>query len=369
MGVTYPGGTGEYRAVRNRWLAAEVELRRAMDRVAEPRRVAAERCHPGGLRLRRGIPRRGARPDPDVGPLRGGEALARRLQLHVPPGPSRRGPRAQGGRAALLPLIQGSCPSCVALIDQLEGAAEHVAPHVNLAVAARAPLRWCSTSPSARVAPDQDPLDGGHHLQHRLPTWSAPRDSPAGPQCLQPGRGHHPAFLGLRAVLRAHRTGQETRHVGTLGRSGTCWTARGKAGRRAGMSSWLTGRDGEPSGAAGALPSPSRLGGAPHPGLGGETTSRGRLPLRALIDRSLLDDGLGVRPPSLRRAPARTKDPGDRSLGPSGPPSGTRRPPWWTCPNRSGALAGGWEWQHPRRICGVTTIVSRQFRMKCSFQH
>ena len=39
-----------------------------------------------------------------------------------------------------LPLEEGPCPSCVALLDQLDGAAEHVSQHVNLAVAAKAPL-------------------------------------------------------------------------------------------------------------------------------------------------------------------------------------------------------------------------------------
>lgn len=48
------------------------------------------------------------------------------------------GPKA--GETALLPLGQGPCPSCVALLDQLDGAAEHATQHVNLAVVAKAPL-------------------------------------------------------------------------------------------------------------------------------------------------------------------------------------------------------------------------------------
>jgi predicted dithiol-disulfide oxidoreductase (DUF899 family) len=44
------------------------------------------------------------------------------------------------GQTALLPLAEGPCPSCTALIDQLEGAADHVRQHVNLAVVAKAPL-------------------------------------------------------------------------------------------------------------------------------------------------------------------------------------------------------------------------------------
>jgi predicted dithiol-disulfide oxidoreductase (DUF899 family) len=40
----------------------------------------------------------------------------------------------------MLPLAEGPCPSCVALLDQLDGAAEHASQHVNLAVVAKSPL-------------------------------------------------------------------------------------------------------------------------------------------------------------------------------------------------------------------------------------
>ncbi len=49
-------------------------------------------------------------------------------------------PGPPGGRTALLPLAEGPCPSCTALLDQLDGAAGHVSQHVNLVVAAKAPL-------------------------------------------------------------------------------------------------------------------------------------------------------------------------------------------------------------------------------------
>jgi predicted dithiol-disulfide oxidoreductase (DUF899 family) len=50
----------------------------------------------------------------------------------------RPGPRS--GQTALLPLEEGPCPSCTALLDQLDGAAEHATQHINLAVVAKAPL-------------------------------------------------------------------------------------------------------------------------------------------------------------------------------------------------------------------------------------
>jgi len=54
------------------------------------------------------------------------------------PGDHRPGPA--GGKSAVLKREDGPCPSCVALIDQLDAAAEHANPLVNLAVVAKAPL-------------------------------------------------------------------------------------------------------------------------------------------------------------------------------------------------------------------------------------
>jgi predicted dithiol-disulfide oxidoreductase (DUF899 family) len=44
------------------------------------------------------------------------------------------------GETARLPLAEGPCPSCVALLDQLDGAVEHIAQLVNFVVVAKAPL-------------------------------------------------------------------------------------------------------------------------------------------------------------------------------------------------------------------------------------
>jgi predicted dithiol-disulfide oxidoreductase (DUF899 family) len=54
------------------------------------------------------------------------------------PGDQTPGPR--DGETARLPLAEGPCPSCTALLDQLDGAAEHASQRVNLAVIAKAPL-------------------------------------------------------------------------------------------------------------------------------------------------------------------------------------------------------------------------------------
>src|SRR5262249_61140755 len=60
--------------------------------------------------------------------------------MMFPRAPDDTSPGQSGGQTALLPLAEGPCPSCTALIDQLDGAAEHASQRVNLAVAAKAPL-------------------------------------------------------------------------------------------------------------------------------------------------------------------------------------------------------------------------------------
>src|SRR5215813_13467129 len=49
-------------------------------------------------------------------------------------------PGPTSGETALLPLEEGPCPSCAAMLDQLDGAAGHVSEHVNLAVVGKASL-------------------------------------------------------------------------------------------------------------------------------------------------------------------------------------------------------------------------------------
>jgi predicted dithiol-disulfide oxidoreductase (DUF899 family) len=57
-----------------------------------------------------------------------------------PRDPADQTPGPREGETARLPLAEGPCPSCVALLDQLDGAAEHASQHANLAVIAKAPL-------------------------------------------------------------------------------------------------------------------------------------------------------------------------------------------------------------------------------------
>jgi predicted dithiol-disulfide oxidoreductase (DUF899 family) len=141
MAVAFPGESPEYRAARNRLLEREIELRRAMEAVA-----AARRELPPGGEVAEDYVFQGVGPD-------GAPADVRLSELFGPgkdslviysfmfprdPGDARTGPAA--GRTALLPLAEGPCPSCVALLDQLDGAVEHATQQINLAVVGKAPL-------------------------------------------------------------------------------------------------------------------------------------------------------------------------------------------------------------------------------------
>ncbi len=141
MRVTLPGESPAYRAARNRLLERERELRRAMESVAAERREL-----PPGGRVKMDYVFRGAGADGALADVRLSELFeAGKDSLVIysfmfprDPGDLTPGPRV--GETALLPLAEGPCPSCTALLDQLDGAAEHVGQHVNLAVIAKAPL-------------------------------------------------------------------------------------------------------------------------------------------------------------------------------------------------------------------------------------
>jgi predicted dithiol-disulfide oxidoreductase (DUF899 family) len=151
MTVTFPGESPKYRAARERLLAQEVELRRAMEEVAAERRALP----PGGV-----VPTdyifRGAGPSSSSTDVRLSELFEPRkdslaiYSFMFPRDPSDDSPGPTSGQTAALPLAEGPCPSCAALIDQLHGAAEHVGQLVNLAVVAKAPLPRVSTFAAER---------------------------------------------------------------------------------------------------------------------------------------------------------------------------------------------------------------------------
>jgi predicted dithiol-disulfide oxidoreductase (DUF899 family) len=139
--TTYPGESAEYRAARDRLLEQEIELRRTTEAVAETRR----RLPPGGTvpedYVFRGLGPDGAPTDVRLSELfaPGRDSLAiYSMMFPRYHGDDRPGP--PGGQTARLPLAEGPCPSCTALLDQLDGAAEHVSQNMNFAVVAKTPL-------------------------------------------------------------------------------------------------------------------------------------------------------------------------------------------------------------------------------------
>jgi len=141
MSISYPAESPEYRTARNHLLDQEIELRRITEAVAAARRELP----PGGA-----IPKdyvfHGLGPDGMPTDLKlselftpGKDSLAI-YSMMFPRASEDRRPGPQSGRTSLLPLAEGPCPSCTALIDQLEGAAEHVSQRLNLVIVAKAPL-------------------------------------------------------------------------------------------------------------------------------------------------------------------------------------------------------------------------------------
>jgi predicted dithiol-disulfide oxidoreductase (DUF899 family) len=140
MGVRFPGESSEYRAARTQLLQQEIELRRVMEAVAEARR----KLPPGGI-----VPEDyvfdGAGADGRPTKVKLSELFAPGKDSLVTynfmfprdPGDDRPGPSS--GETALLALDEAPCPSCVALLDQLDGAAYHVNPLINFVVIAKTP--------------------------------------------------------------------------------------------------------------------------------------------------------------------------------------------------------------------------------------
>ena len=122
MDITFPGESAEYRAARDRLLDEEIELRRATEAVAVARRALP----PGGV-----VPEDYAFDDARLSELfaPGRDSLLIYSFMYPrDPLDDRPGPR------------DGPCPSCVALLDQLDGVVEHLGQNANFAVVGKAPL-------------------------------------------------------------------------------------------------------------------------------------------------------------------------------------------------------------------------------------
>jgi predicted dithiol-disulfide oxidoreductase (DUF899 family) len=218
MAIAFPGESAEYRAARNRLLEQEIELRRAMEAVAAARRGLP----PGGI-----VPQdyifQAERPG-------GGLAEVRLSELFTPGKDSlviysMMFPRASDddspgpvtGQTALLPLAEGPCPSCTALLDQLDGAAEHASQRVNLAVAAKTPIERLLTFAGERGWRRLRLLSsaGTTYKRDYLAETAAGEQQPMLNVFYRDGNTiRH--FWGSELFYASTDPGQEPRHVGTL---------------------------------------------------------------------------------------------------------------------------------------------------------
>jgi predicted dithiol-disulfide oxidoreductase (DUF899 family) len=141
MSVTFPNESGEYRAARNRLLEEEVALRRAMEAVAAARRALPS----GGLvpenylfdaMVSDGTPTKVKLSE--LFALGKNTLVVYHFMFPRHPTDNRSGPET--GTTAELPLLDGPCASCTALLDQLDGAVPHVEQKVNFVVVAKSPI-------------------------------------------------------------------------------------------------------------------------------------------------------------------------------------------------------------------------------------
>ena len=135
MNLTFPGESAEYRRARDQLLDDEIELRRAMERVAVARRALP----PGGT-----VPEDyefvGADGRVRLSDLFGGHTSLAIYHWMFPRHAGDDRPAPPSGPLATWPLEATPCPSCTALLDQLDGAAAHVAQNLGLVVVAGVPF-------------------------------------------------------------------------------------------------------------------------------------------------------------------------------------------------------------------------------------
>jgi predicted dithiol-disulfide oxidoreductase (DUF899 family) len=115
--MNFPNKSKAYRAARNDLLKAEIDLRRQIEKVAA---------------LRRSLPAGGAVPEDYVFDSERGKVKLSQL--------FRRGSTLVAYSFMYGPKMQKPCPMCTAMLDGLNGNAQHVGQRTNLVVIAKSPL-------------------------------------------------------------------------------------------------------------------------------------------------------------------------------------------------------------------------------------
>jgi predicted dithiol-disulfide oxidoreductase (DUF899 family) len=218
MRVRFPNETAEYRTARLRLLDQELGLRRAMEAVAEARRAL-----PAGGDAPEDYLFQGLRSDGALGDVRMSELFAPgkpslaiyNYMFPRHPADDRPGPAA--GPAADLPLAEGPCPSCTALLDQLDGAAPHLDPLINFVVVAKAPLARLLVFAEARGWRRLRLLSSAGNSYNR--DYFGETDRGMQQPMLNVFQRHGDAvrhFWGAELLYEPVDPGQDMRHVGTL---------------------------------------------------------------------------------------------------------------------------------------------------------
>jgi predicted dithiol-disulfide oxidoreductase (DUF899 family) len=218
MSIAFPGESAAYRAARDRLLEQEVELRRAMEAVAAARRELP----PGGIvpedYVFHGRGEGDAPTDVRLAELfaPGKDSLVI-YSFMFPRDPADERPGPASGETALLALAEGPCPSCTALLDQLDGAAEHAAQQVNLAVVAKSPVERILTFAEERGWRRLRLLSSATNTYNR----DYLGETPEGFQRPMLNVFHRDGetirhFWGSELFYAPTDPGQDPRHVGTL---------------------------------------------------------------------------------------------------------------------------------------------------------
>ena len=219
MGVSFPGESAEYRAGRDRLLEMEIDLRRSTEALA-----AARRELPPGGPVPEDYVFAGAGENGEPTDVRLSEVFQPRqdtlavysFMFPRDPGDDSPGPVSET-ETARLPLAEGPCPSCVALLDQLDPAIEHAGQHLSFAVVAKAPLSRVLTFAQER---------GWRHLRvlssagcsYNRDYLAETRDGAQRPMLnvFHRDGGTIRHFWGSELFYAPTDPGEDPRHVGTL---------------------------------------------------------------------------------------------------------------------------------------------------------
>jgi predicted dithiol-disulfide oxidoreductase (DUF899 family) len=218
VNITFPGETPEYRTARSHLLEQEIELRRTMEAVA-----AARRELPLGGSLPEDYKFEALAADGQPAEVRfselfgpGNDSLII-YSFMFPRDPTDDRPGPAEGETAQLPLTEGPCPSCTALLDQLDGAVDHIGQWTNLVVVAKAPLSRMLTFARERGWRRLHLVSSAGNTYNR----DYLGETPEGHQrpmlnvfCRERDAIRH--FWGSELFYAPTDAGQDPRHVGTL---------------------------------------------------------------------------------------------------------------------------------------------------------